>query len=235
MKCSNCGNDISRRAVFCSHCGAEIKENYHAVNDAIISSASRVNTKVLRVLSIVFALLLVVAHVVIVEVTLSYNDDYRYSTSDKYASKHIEELDNVLAARDYYEIARYYDVHRIRFDYESEKENHYNEMGNIADNMVRIMDVALKMQFSDSSYTYDGSTVANSVEYILLAYNHVNDYEEGSLAKTFMCESEADMEMILKVYFLVNDEEMEIIKNSKPAEIVIFFEERIEELRDAKK
>lgn len=236
MKCSKCGNDISRRAVFCSNCGAEINENYQAVNDAIINSASSVNTKILRILSIAFAILLASGLVITAKVSYRYNDYHSYAKSDKYAKKHIEELDAILAEGDYFEIDRYYDAKKIRFEYEDEKETHYNAMGYAATNFRHLMNYALEIQFSDTlRSTSTGSMIAGQVNSLLGAIETAESYEEGSFAKKYFECCNSDLNMILKVYFNVKDDELLLIRNSTLAENTIFFDAKVKELYDEKK
>lgn len=235
MKCSNCGQDISRRAVFCSNCGAEIKENYKAVDEAIIDSASKVNTKMLRLLSIVLALLLAIGLVVTAFISFGYKKYHRYDSDEKYALAHVDELRNIIASGDYYEIDRYYTAHGIFFSYDNDKEEHYNNIGYSASNMKSIINIALDLTFSSSRSDSRGSSMANFYSYIRNNIEAAKEYEEGSLAKNYYACLESDLDMILKVYFGVRDDELESLKSGSVAENTILFDSIIKEKIDGKR
>lgn len=235
MKCSNCGHDISRRAVFCSNCGAEIKENYKAVDDAIIDSASRVNTKILRILSIILALLLAIGLVVTAFVSFGYKKYHRYDSDEKYALSHIDELRDIIAAGDYYEIDRYYMNHGIYFSYDKDKAEHYNSIGYSASSMKSIINVAMDIQFDNNKYGSTGSSMANYYSNIRNNIESSREYNDGLLAKEFFDNLESDLNMILKVYFGVTDDELEYLKNGSVAENTILFDSIIKEKTDGKR
>lgn len=235
MKCSNCGHDISRRAVFCSNCGMEIKDNYKAVDDAIIESASRVNTKILRILSIVFALLLAIGLVITTFFSFAYKRYHRYESNEKYAMAHLDELEHIIASNDYYVIDRYYTNHAIYFSYDNDKDTHYNSMGYTAASMRSIINTALDIQFASNRYNASGSSMASFYSSVHNNIEAASEYQEGTLAKNYYENVESDLNMILKVYFGVSDEEIGILESGSVAENTILFDSIIKEKCDGKR
>lgn len=225
MKCENCGNDVSRRALFCSNCGTKINDNYMAANEAIVNTVSRVNIKVLRIICVLVTFILAIGLVVLIN--HAYEIRYRYNSenSSSYANEHMDEFLEIINNADHYEISRFYNRNNIYFSY-NENQEKYNEIERGAYSFCVIMNHAMMYCFEDEKPVYDETeNIARNIHSIYSYYDEVSSLPEESVARKYYDRLVQDTEMILKVYYKLDDDIVSSLHEMSNAEIAIIIAE----------
>ena len=236
VNCKNCGAPLSLEEAFCSHCGtankeaqehlkklAELNKEYHKTRFEVVNEVKK-SKKGYGLLTILAVLLLMnLLFIMFLPSTFSIAERIVAQRDSQEQVK--QQLNTYIANRQYAEFVTLFDRH----DYNYRAYREYNRYYFLANNFEKVKEYVTDYYFGKDLYA---DALVLSCQYIKefkddLDRYTIRHYDEDNAFMNEILQMNEDMDLFLKEFLHLNDEDISSIKELSESELLVLLSERL--------
>ena len=234
MKCEHCGANLRMEDAFCPYCGTEnpfakqhradmerFTEDYKKTREEVLTKSRQFNHKNFKITltAITIAMAAVLMLLVVFNDSLCY--DHERATALRESSSYTEELKELIAHDDY--LAVYELMYSKKMNvYYGEGLYEFSDVKSASYNYAEIFEDLLTAQDPSSYSKYAASYISDALK-TFYSDRYADEHEE--YIQTYLDHLMRDVNLMLKTYLKLNDDEIALLPELSDAERTLLIEE----------
>ena len=233
VNCKNCGAPLSLEDAVCPHCGtpnpeaqehlkklAELDKDYQKTKNEVVSEVKK-NKKGYGVLTILIVVLLMNLAMIPMHAA-SYEIAERIVASRREVSEVKKELDTFIKNKDYARLVITYD----KYGADYQRYSDFNKIYYLANYYLRVRENVTNYYFGTNLYSDALVRSCQSIKDFKDEYKYCTR-EKDEVYYNDMVELDRELDLFLKSFLKLNDEDIESINDMSESEFVVLVSKRL--------